>query len=325
MRAVIVKSPGSESVFVGEVAIPSPAAGEALVKAAFAGCNFADTMMRSGTYPHPKGYPLVAGCEVAGTVIALGSGVKNVAIGDRVVGFSEAAGCFAEYCAVPAARLAKLPDSVGFDVAAAFFIQAVSAWHMLHTASSIARGETVLVNAIGGGVGLYLTQMAAAAGAKVIGTVGTRGKERRALEYGAAKVINRGDEDFVAAVLNYTGGKGVDKIIDSTGGSVLDRSFETIRPLGHVVSYGEAEGKPFPNLWERLVAKSLTFTRLHIGHVDPASPAWKNGVSDVFGKVLSGRLAVPIEGVFALKNVNDMYARLQSRQVAGKLILEIGA
>ena len=112
------------------------------------------------------------------------------------------------------------------------------------------------------------TQIAVAAGAMVIGTVGTRGKEKRALAFGAARVINRDDEDFVAATLAFTGGKLVDKIVDSTGASILDRSFAAIRNLGHVVSYGEAEGRPFPDLWQRLVTKSLTFTRFHLGHVD---------------------------------------------------------
>ena len=113
----------------------------------------------------------------------------------------------------------------------------------------------------------------------MIGTIGTPGKERRALEFGAAKVINRGEEDFVSAVMDFTSGKGVDKIIDSTGGSILDRSFETIRIFGHIVSYGEAEAKPYANLWERLVRKSLTFTRFHLGHVDYESDAWKTGAA----------------------------------------------
>lgn len=325
MRAVLLNAPGGagENMVVTRMPAPSPGAGEALVKVAYAGCNFADTMMRRGTYPHPKGYPLVAGLEIAGTVAALGPDAGGVSVGDRVAAFSEDAGGFAEYCAIPAGRLVRLPDAIGFDVAAAFFIQALTAWHLLHTASTLRRGETVLVHAIGGGVGLYLTQLAKAAGATVIGTVGTRGKEQRALDYGAARVINREEEDFVAAVTAFTGGRGVDKIIDSTGGSILDRSFETIRNLGHVVSYGEAEGRPYTNLWERLVRKSLTFTRFHLGHVDYASAAWKESARQILDQVAKGTLKVPIEGVFALEKVHDMYARLESRQVAGKLVLRI--
>jgi NADPH2:quinone reductase len=257
-------------------------------------------------------------------VIAVGPGVTEVETGDRVAAFIEDAGGFAEKCAVAAERLVRLPESIGFDTAAAFLIQALTAWHMLHTVSTTKPGEIVLVHAIGGGVGLYLTQLAVSAGATVIGTVGTRGKEQRALDFGAARVINREDEDFVAAVMAFTGGKGVDKIIDSTGGSILDRSFETIKTLGHVVSYGEAEGRPYANLWERLVRKSLTFTRFHLGHVDPRSSAWSDGAKAVMQAIVEGSLVVPIEGVYPLEGVHEMYARLESRQVAGKLLLKIG-
>lgn len=306
------------------VPTPDPGPGEVVVKVAFGGCNFADTMMRRGIYPHPKGYPLVAGLEIAGIVAAIGQGVDRFAVGDRIVAFSEDAGGFAEYCSLPARHLMKLPDGIGFDVAAAFFIQALTAWHLLHTVSTTKPGDTVLIHAIGGGVGLYLTQLAKLAGARVLGTVGTPGKEKRPLEYGADSVINRQDEDFVQAALSFSGDRGFDKVVDSTGGSILDRSFEAIRKLGHVVSYGEAEGKPFPNLWEQLVKKSLTFTRLHLGHIDHDSEAWKTGAREVFALVQDGSLKVPIEDVFPMDEVHQMYDRLESRQVAGKLLLRIG-
>ena len=143
------------------------------------------------------------------------------------------------------------------------------------------------------------------------------------MKYGATRVINRNTEDFVGVVSEMTGGKGVDKIIDSTGGSILDRSFECIRVRGHVLSYGEAEARPFSNLWEHLVRKSLTFTRLHIGHVDCNSAAWTEGARRVTESVADGTLAVPIEGVYPMEQVHDMFARLEQRQVAGKLLLKI--
>jgi len=170
---------------------------------------------------------------------------------------------------------------------------------------------------------LIATQLAVRAGATVIGTVGTRGKEKRALEFGATKVINRDDEDFVAAVLAFTGGKGVDKIVDSTGASILDRSFATIRKLGHVVSFGEAEGRPFPNLWERLVSKSLTFTRFHLGHADFASDMWRSSVDEIVGGIMGGALKIPIEETLPFEKVGTMLERLASRQVSGKLILAV--
>ena len=251
-------------------------------------------MMRNGIYPHPKGYPLVAGLELAGTVSQIGPDVRGLAIGDCVDAFSEDAGAYAEYCAVPTERIFKLPQAVGFDVGAAFYVQAMTTWNLLHTVSKTQPGDTILIYAIGGGVGLYLTQLAKAAGARVIGTVGTTGKEKRALNFGADLVINLGEENFVAAVGAFTKGCGVDKIIDATGASILDRSFGTIRPLGHVVSYGEAEGQPFVNLWEQLVKKSLTFTRMHLCHVDHGSDDWVQGVRTLLSMIIDGMLICPI-------------------------------
>jgi NADPH:quinone reductase len=324
MRAVLLNKPNGtdENMHVANISKPEARVGEVLVQVAYGGCNFADTMMRRGIYPHPKGYPLVAGIEMSGIIAALGPDVTSFAIGDRVAGFCEDAGGFAEFCSVPTRHLTKIPTCIGLDVAAAFYVQALTAWHLLHTVSTTKPGDVLLVHAIGGGVGLYLTQLGAAAGAIVIGTTGTSGKEHRALDFGASRVINRNTENFVDIVNDMTNGKGVDKVIDSTGGSILDNSFDCIRELGHVVSYGEAEAKPFPNLWDRLVRKSLTFTRLHIGHVDSSPQAWAEGADKVMGMIAAGTLRVPIEGIFALDDVHAMFAKLESRQVAGKLLLK---
>ena len=325
MKAILLRAADDPApgLSVVEVPAPAPAPGEVLIEVAYGGCNFADTMMRSGTYPHPKGYPLVAGLEIAGRVAAVGEGVTALAPGDRVAAFCENAGGFADLCAVPAERCIRLPAGLGFDVGAAITIQALTAWHMLHTVSTTRAGDILLVHAIGGGVGLYLTQLGRLAGARVIGTVGTKGKEQRALDYGAELVVNRAEADFVEAVAAHMGPGGVDKILDSTGASILDRSFALVKTLGHVVSYGEAEGRPLPNLWERLVQKSLTFTRFHLGHSDFASPQWQAGADAVTGAIVAGALAVPIEEVFAFEAAGAMYDRLESRSVAGKLLLAV--
>lgn len=325
MRAVVFERPDgqTDSTVIKDVPAPTAGLGQVVVQVAYAGLNYADLMMRSGIYPHSKGYPLVAGLELAGTVSQIGPDVTGIAIGDRVAAFSEDAGAFAEYCAVPTERVIKLPQGMGFDLGAAFYVQAMTAWNLLHTVSKTQPGDTILIHAIGGGVGLYLTQLAKAAGAQVIGTTGTAGKEKRALDFGADLVINRSDTDFVAAVAYFTKGRGVDKIIDSTGASILDRSFEIIRPLGHVVSYGEAEGKPFMNLWEQLVKKSLTFTRMHLGHMDYGSDDWTQGTKTVISMIMDGTLSCPIEGRYDLDDVNDMFAALASRKLAGKVILKV--
>lgn len=325
MRAIVITSPGPDSshMRLADVPEPVPGPGEALVDVAFGGCNFADTMMRSGSYPHPKGYPLVAGLEFSGTIAALGPDVKDFAVGDRVAAFSENAGGFAERCAVPAERIVRLPPAISLETGAAFLIQAMTAWNILHLVSVTKPGDTVLIHAVGGGLGLFLTQLAVRAGATVIGTVGTPGKEARALAFGAARVVNREAEDFVSVALAMTGGRGVDKVIDSTGASILDRSFQALRTRGQIVSVGEAEGKPFPNLWERLVPKSATFTRFHLGHCDFKSDSWVRGVREVLDGIADGGIQVPIAGVFAFENANAMYDRLLSRQVSGKLLLKI--
>jgi NADPH2:quinone reductase len=324
MRAILITAPGVENnLSIVEVQEPSPGPGQVLIDVAYGGCNFADTMIAKGTYPHPKGYPIVGGLEISGRIAGLGPGVDGVAVGDRVAAFSEEAGGFAERCVAPAERLVPIPDAMSLEVAATFPIQALTAWHMLNNVSVTRAGDVILLHAIGGGLGLFATQLAVQAGATVIGTVGTRAKEKRALECGAALVVNRQDEDFVAAVMAFTRGSGVDKLIDSTGASILDRSFACIRKLGHVVSYGEAEGRPLPNLWERLVAKSLTFTRFHLGHVDFGSDKWRRSLDEVVGGIAEGRLKVHIEAVFPFEQAGEMLDRLSSRQVSGKLILAV--
>jgi NADPH:quinone reductase len=325
VKAIVFEPPGAAvpGPLLRTVQVPAPQAGQVLVRVHRAGLNFADLMMRRGIYPHPKGYPLVAGLELAGEVTACGAGVTGCAQGDRVAGFSEDAGAFAEFCVVPEERLIRLPAAMSYDTGAAFYIQSLTAWHLLHTVSRTLPGDMLLIHAIGGGVGLQLTQLAKMAGAVVIGTVGTAGKEAQALAFGADRVINRADQDFVATVLEMTGGRGVDKVIDSTGATILDRSFDCIRRLGHVVSYGEAEGKPLPNLWERLVQRSLTFTRLHVGHLDYRADYWTQGVDAVLGAIMDGRLQVPIAGSYAMAEAEAMFAALDSRRTAGKLILRV--
>ena len=218
MKAVVIHAPGApEQLVMADVPEPDPGPGEVLVDVAFAGCNWADTQIRTGIYPHARTYPLVLGLEIAGTVSKLGPGVTGVKIGERVAAFLEQGGAYAEKAVVAANMLMRLPDAIPFDVGAALTVQPLTGYHMLHTIYGIEPGETVLINAIGGGVGLFTTQLAVKAGARVIGTVGTPGKEKRALEYGAERVVVTRNEDFEQAVLEFTGGRGVDLAIDSLG------------------------------------------------------------------------------------------------------------
>ncbi len=325
MKAVVIHATGGpEQLVLADLPDPVPGPGEVLIDVAYAGCNWADTQVRMGIYPHAMTYPMVLGFELSGTVSALGRGVSNVQVGDRVASFPEKGGAYAEKCLAPAAGLIKLPATMPLDVGAAFPIQALTAYHMLHTVYRLKPGDTVLVNAIGGGVGLMCTQLAVHAGAHVIGTTGTPGKEKRALEYGAERVVVTSVEDFEKAVLDFTGGKGVDLAIDSYGATMLDRTFNVVRKLGHIISIGEAEGQPFKNIRERILPRSQTFTRLHLGHVDQSSLEWQAGVDHVVAGVVEGWLKVSIEDVFPLGEAAEMHRRLEGRGVAGKLLLKAG-
>jgi len=280
-------------------------------------------MMCRNTYPHLVTYPATPGFEVSGHVRALGKGVRGIRVGDRVAAYLPHGTGYAETCVTSAECVVPLPADIALDVGAAFLVQALTSYHLLHTVGRMERGWTLLIHAIGGGVGLSATQLAVKAGAVVIGTVGTPGKEKKPLEYGATRVIDRGREDFLAACQEISGGRGVDLVLDSVGASTLDRSFSALKNLGHVVSYGEAEGRPFTNLWERLVPKSLTFTRFHLGHVDVGSQSWRTRLDHVMDGLAAGWLKMTIVERYPLDQAARMLKRLESRQVSGKLLLAV--
>jgi NADPH2:quinone reductase len=322
VQAVVITAPGEAgNIRLVEQPEPVPGAGELVIEIACAGCNWGDTMLVRGTYPHPIPYPFVPGWEVAGRISFVGPGVEPFRIGERVAAYLPDGGGYAERCIARAEDVMKLPETASFEIGAAFPVQALTAWHVLHTVGGIRAGDTVLIHAIGGGLGLYATQFAVAAGARVIGTYFTPGKDRKARELGAVRLVDRNEEDFVAASLDLTGGAGVDLVLDSLGAATLDRSFDALRPLGRAVSIGEAEGPPLPSLWQRLIPKSLTFSRFHLGHVARTNPAWQAGVTDVLGGLADGRYVAPIETAYPLAAAARALDRLLSRDVAGKLLL----
>ena len=161
------------------------------------------------------------------------------------------------------------------------------------------------------------------AGAEVIGTVGTPGKEKKPIEFGASRVVLQGTEDFVDVALELTGGRGVALAIDSLGARTLDRTFDAVRKLGHVISIGEAEGLPYQNIRERILPRSQTFTRFHLGHVDPASREWQAGLQDVMGGLIDGSLRAPIERIYPFEQAREMQEHIESRRLSGKLLLRV--
>lgn len=308
-----------------EINLPKPDIDnhEILVEVYYGGLNYADLMMCNGSYPHPKGYPLQAGIEFSGIVVKCGSEVQNFSVGDRVAGFSENAGAFSEFLSVPETSVTKLIDEVSLEDGAAYYVQTTTAFHLLHTIGKVTANDIVLIHAIGGGVGLNLTQLAKHSGATVIGTVGTTGKEKRPLECGADIVLDRTKQQFTEEIQQKFGKSPIRLLIDSTGADILNDSFDLMQNLGHVVSYGEASGKPYDNLWSQLVLRSLTFSRLHIGHIDHRSDEWLQSQITIQEMIKNKKLTLFIEHIFAIEDFDLAYQSLDSRKISGKILIKI--
>jgi NADPH:quinone reductase len=326
MRAAVVFEPGGpDKLELRDIPEPIPAPGELRVAVAYAGLNWGDIQKRKGTYPDPIDYPAVIGTEVSGIVEALGPGTRGFRPGERVAAITgpRMLGGYAEKCLLPASYAIKLPDSISLERAAIFPVAAITAYHLVNTATELRRGEVLLVHAIGGAVGLMVTQFAAAKGVTVIGTVGAPGKAALPLAYGATHVIDRSREDFVSAAMAFTQERGVDAVIDSLGGAVLERSFDVLRPFGRVVNIGEAAGYPAFDIRAKLYQRSTSLSGFEFLHAAPGSRRWKKGVHYVKRGLLEGRLRLPLEGVYPLDHVGRAHERLESRMVSGKLALRI--
>lgn len=325
MKGILIKKINDNFDRALDTSLPEPdvAENQILVEVHYGGLNYADLMMCNGSYPHPKGYPLQAGIEFSGIVVKCGSNTKKFSLGDRVAGFSEEAGAFSEFLNVPEDSVTKLIDDVSLQAGAAYYVQTTTAYHLLHTIGKVQKNDIVLIHAIGGGVGLNLTQLAKHSDATVIGTVGTSGKEKRAVDCGADLVVNRATQDFTKEIQQKFGKTPVRLLVDSTGADILNDSFDLMQNLGHVVSYGEASGKPFDNLWAQLVLKSLTFSRLHIGHINHQSEDWLTSQKVIQKMIQDGSLNIFIEHIFTLEEFNQAYQALESRQVSGKVLLRL--
>lgn len=326
MRAAVVHAPGGlDRLSVRDVPAPRPGRGEVVVDVAYAGCNWGDVQKRQGIYPDPVDYPAVLGAEVAGRVRSVGPGVRGLRPAMPVAAITGPAmlGGFAEQVAVPASYAMELPEPVDLRAGAAFPVVALTAYHLLHTAHRVRRGEAILVHAIGGALGLVLTQLAVAAGARVIGTVGSRAKAQRALALGSERVVVRGGEDFVAAAMEATAGRGVDLVIDSLGADILPRSFDALRPFGRVINIGEAAGEPDFPVRKKLYERSTSLSGFEVLHAEPGSSRWRRGVRRVTEALAAGTLEVPIEDIYPLVDVAKAQARLEGRGVRGKLLIAV--
>src|SRR5215831_10782408 len=265
MKAIHVKRPGSfEAIELVDLPVPQPKANEAVVKIAAAGVNFIDVYNREGRYKVPL--PFVLGQEGAGTVSAVSGEVRGLKVGDRVA-YTSVLGSYAEYAAVPADRLVKIPDGVTDREAAAIMLQGLTAQYLIYDTYPLKKGDTALVHAAAGGVGLLLVQMAHNLGARVIGTVSTDEKADLARKAGADEVILYTRQDFEAETKRLTNGRGVDVVYDSVGKTTFDKGLNCLRPRGMMVLFGQSSGPVPPFELNILNGKgSLFVTRPSLGH-----------------------------------------------------------
>lgn len=327
MRAVVVERPGDQSALrVLDVPAPQLQPGELRLRVAWAAVNWSDVQKRQDIYPDPQTYPLILGAEVAGTVDAVGPGVSRRWLGRRVSALCGASlrGGQAEWVIVPVDYVMPVLGNIPLDVAAAFPLAMLTAYHLLWSAYRVRAGETVLVHAAAGSVGLAVTQMARLAGATVIGTVGTTAKTAVVYDHGAALVIDRSREDFVVRAMQFTAGNGVDLVIDSLGGDVLPRSFDALRVYGHLINIGEAAGEPHFTVRKKLYERSTSFAGFELLHAVPGSRRWRRGVSFVTRAAARGELRMPIGHVFPLEEVAAAHEVFESRAGTGKVLLDVG-
>ena len=320
MRAIRVhKYGGPEVLTEEEIPIPEPKAGEARVKLHAIGVNFIDVYQRTGLYPLQT--PFTLGMEGAGVVDALGEDVTAVKPGDRV-GYSMILGSYAEYATVPAWKLAPLPADLDFRSAATLMLQGMTAHYLTHSTYALKEGDTALIHAAAGGVGLLLVQIAKRLGATVIGTVSTEAKARLAREAGADHVILYTQSDFLAEVKKLTDGRGVQVVYDSVGRSTFDKSLDCLRPRGVMVLFGQSSG-PVPAFDPALLASkgSLFLTRPTLAHyaLDRAELLARS--SAIFGWTAAGKLRLHIDKTLPLARAADAHRDLEARKTTGKVLL----
>ena len=320
MKAVRVHTPGGPDVLKYEdVPEPQPKAGEAIVRIDAAGLNYVDVYYRSGLYKAEL--PMTLGLEAGGTVTAVGPNVTEVKVGDKVA-YTGVAGAYAQFAAVPAQRLVVLPASVSTRQGAAAMLQGMTAHYLACSTYPLKKGDTCLVHAAAGGVGLLLCQIAKMRGARVIGTVSTEEKAKLAREAGADEVILYTKQDFEAEVKRLTSGKGVQVVYDSVGKTTFDKGFNCLALRGLMVLYGQSSGPIGPFDPQVLNAKgSLFLTRPSLVHHVATRDELLLRAGDVLGWIRDGKLRLRTEFEFALKDAAEAHRALEGRKTTGKVLL----
>ena len=320
MKAIQVKQVGGpEAMELAELPVPQPKSNEAVVKLSASGVNFIDVYFREGRYK--SALPFVLGQEGAGVVTAVGADVKSVRVGDRVA-WTGLQGAYAEFAAVAADRLVPIPQGVSDQQAAAAMLQGMTAHYLSHDAYPLKKGETALVHAAAGGVGLLLTQMAHNIGVRVLATVSTEQKAQLAREAGADEIILYTQADFEAETKRMTGGKGVDVVYDSVGKTTFEKGLNILRPRGMMVLFGGSSGAVPPFDPIILTQKgSLFLTRPSLGNYIATRDELVARSGAVFSMITAGKLKLRIEHIYPLAEAQRAHRDLEGRKTTGKLLL----
>lgn len=320
MKAIQVHKTGEPDVLqLVDIPAPNPAHGEIQIKVAAAGLNFIDVYHRKGWYTLPL--PFTPGREAAGTVSALGDGVTEFQLGDRVAYPIYPAG-YAEYITIPAKNVVPVPDEVTLEQAAAVMLQGMTAHYLAHNTYPLKSGDTALVHAAAGGVGLLLVQIAKMRGARVIGTVSTKEKEDLARAAGADEIIRYTEADFEAETLRLTNEQGVEVVYDSVGKTTFEKGLNCLKPRGYMVLYGQASG-PIAEFDPQLLSRggSLFLTRPTLGHYVASREELLQRAHDLFTWMAADKLNVRIDKTFPLANAADAHRYIEARQTKGKVLL----
>jgi NADPH2:quinone reductase len=322
VAAVRVHKTGGPEVLTYEDAdIPSPGQGQIKMKTHAAGINFIDCYFRNGSYPSPVGMPFIAGNESAGEVIEVGPGVTDLKKGDRIAYVGPLGGYAAERI-VPADRAVKLPDNISYEQAAGMMLKGMTAQYLVNRTFKVGKGTIVLMHAAAGGVGLILCQWANHLGATVIGTVGSKEKAELAKANGCHHTILYRDEDFVARVKEITSGKLCDVVYDGVGKDTFPASLDCLRPLGMFVSFGSSSGQIEAFNINILQTKgSLFATRPTLNHYAAKREDLVASAKDLFDKVGSGAVKIPVNQTYKLKDAIKAHRDLEGRGTTGASIL----
>ena len=311
---------GSGNMKLVEVEVGDPGPGQVRVRHHACGLNFIDIYQRSGVYPLPL--PVTLGMEAAGVVEAVGEGVTHVAAGDRVAYASAPPGAYCTARVMNAVHVCKLPDSISFETGAAMMLKGLTTEYLFSSSSRAKPGDTILFHAAAGGVGLIACQWAKAMGVTLIGTAGTDEKCQLAKDHGAAHVINYNTQDWVKKVKELTDGKGVDAVLDSVGKATWDGSLDCLRPLGTMVTFGNASGKPDPVDPQVLAGKgSLFLTRPTLFTHIATREGCQARADDLFAMVTLGKVKIRINQTYPLADVAQAHDDLEGRKTTGTTIL----